>query len=117
MLDRAELSRLLDVPSREGVWTRVHAGKLERDRLLLALFAYGGLRRSELLGLDWDDVDLDRRLLRVRNAKGGRQRVVPIHPGLVPLFVDYAATRAPSARSGAVRRRPRPAPLADDPGR
>ena len=96
VLDRAELSRLLEVPGREGVWERVHAGKLERDRLLLALFAYAGLRRSELLGLDCDDVDLDRRLIRVRNAKGGRQRVVPIHPGLVPLFVAYAATRSPT---------------------
>jgi len=95
VLDRKELSRLLDMPGREGVWTRVHAGKRERDRLLLALFAYGGLRRSELLGLDWDDVDFDRRLIRVRNAKGGRQRVVPIHPGLVPLFLAYLSTRTP----------------------
>jgi site-specific recombinase XerD len=93
VLDRAELSRLLDMPGKEGVWVRMHAGKPERDRLLLALFAYGGLRRSELLGLDCDDVDLDRRLIRVRNAKGGRQRVVPIHPGLVPLFLAYAAAR------------------------
>jgi site-specific recombinase XerD len=95
VLDRKELSRLLSVPAREGVWTRLHAGKLERDRLLLALFAYCGLRRSELLGLDWDDVDLERRLIRVRNAKGGRQRVVPIHPGLVPLFLAYLSTRTP----------------------
>jgi site-specific recombinase XerD len=93
VLDRSELSRLLDVPGREGVWTRVHAGKVERDRLLLALFAYGGLRRSELLGLDCDDVDLERRLIRVREAKGGHQRVVPIHPGLVGLFLAYAKTR------------------------
>jgi site-specific recombinase XerD len=93
VLDRSELSRLLDVPGRDGVWKRVHAGKAQRDRLLLALFSYGGLRRSELLGLDIDDIDLDRRLVRVRNAKGGRQRVVPIHPGLVPLFLAYAATR------------------------
>lgn len=47
----------------------------------------------ELLGLDCCDVDLDRRLIRVRNAKGGRQRGVPIHPGLVPLFIAYAAVR------------------------
>ena len=93
VLDRSELTRLLDAPAKAGVWTRLHAGKVERDRLLLALFAYGGLRRSELLGLDEDDVDLERRLLRVRRAKGGRQRVVPIHPGLVPLFVAYSATR------------------------
>jgi site-specific recombinase XerD len=93
VLDRRELSRLLDVPGQEGVWTRLHAGKAERDRLLLALFAYSGLRRSELLSVDCDDVDLDRRLIRVRNAKGGRERVVPIHPGLVPLFLAYAAVR------------------------
>ncbi|MGO8904438.1 MAG: tyrosine-type recombinase/integrase [Solirubrobacteraceae bacterium] len=95
VLDRRELSRLLHAPGREDVWSRVHAGKRERDHLLLALFAYGGLRRSELLGLDWDDVDLVRRLIRVRKAKGGRQRVVPIHPGLVPLFLAYMAVRAP----------------------
>ncbi|MFL5955238.1 MAG: tyrosine-type recombinase/integrase [Gaiellaceae bacterium] len=46
----------------------------ERDRLLLALFAYAGLRRSELLGLDWDDVDLERRLLRIRTAKRALRR-------------------------------------------
>lgn len=93
MLDRHELGRLLSVPDLDGVWQREHPGKRERDRLLLALFAYAGLRRSELLGLDWDDVDLRRRLLRVRVAKGGRQRVVPIHPALGPLFADYLSTR------------------------
>jgi site-specific recombinase XerD len=93
VLDRAELSRLLDVPGKVGVWARVHAGKRERDRLLLALFAYGGLRRSELLGLDCEDVDLNRRLIRVRKAKGSRERAVPIHPGLVALFLAYGAAR------------------------
>jgi integrase len=32
----------------------------------------------------------------VRKAKGGRQRVVPIHPGLVALMLAYAATRPSS---------------------
>ena len=89
VLDRSELERLLRAVDREGVWERQHAGKRERDRLLLALFAYAGLRRAELLGLDWDDVDLARRLIRVRRAKGGRMRAVPIHPALVPLFVEH----------------------------
>jgi integrase len=70
-------------------------GKAERDRPLLALMSYAGLRRSELLGLEWDDVDLSRRLLRVRRAKGGRQRTIPIHPALAPLFAEYYATRVP----------------------
>lgn len=95
VLTMAELERLLAAPAREDVWERSFAGKVERDRLLLALFAYGGLRRNELLGVDWDDVDLSRRLLRVRHAKGGRARVVPIHPALTPLFAAYYATRVP----------------------
>jgi site-specific recombinase XerD len=95
VLDGTELARLMAMPQGGRVWMREHPGKRERDRLMLALFAYSGLRRSELLGLDWDDVDLGRRLLRVRKAKGGRQRVVPIHPALVALFDDYLATRLP----------------------
>jgi len=94
VLDRRELARLLETVERDDVWERRFAGKRERDRLMLALFAYAGLRRSELLGLDWQDVDLERRLLRVRKAKGGRQRMVPIHPALEPLFVDYLQVRA-----------------------
>jgi len=89
VLDRRELDRLLSAVARDDVWQREHPGKRERDRLLLALFALAGLRRSELLGLDWEDVDLERRLLRVRRAKGGRARAVPIHPKLVPLFLAH----------------------------
>lgn len=89
VLDRRELGRLLAAVDQPDVWQRHFPGKRERDLLMLALFAYAGLRRSELLGLDWSDVDLERRLLKVRKAKGGRQRVVPIHPALEPLFVDY----------------------------
>jgi site-specific recombinase XerD len=92
VLDRRELARLLAATERDDVWKRKHDGKRERDRLLLALFAYAGLRRSELLGLDWQDVDLERRLLKIRRAKGGRQRTVPIHPALEPLFVTISAS-------------------------
>src|SRR5438034_2482687 len=90
-----ELERLLAQPRRDDLWERHFPGKPERDRLLLALIAYGGLRRSELLGLDWDDVDLSRRLLRIRKAKGGRQRTIPIHPALAPLFAEHYAIRVP----------------------
>ncbi len=95
VLTMGELERLLAATGRPELWERHFPGKPERDLLLLAVMAYAGLRRSELLGLDWDDLDLSRRLLRVRKAKGGRQRTIPIHPALAPLFVDYYATRVP----------------------
>jgi hypothetical protein len=46
VLDRHELKRPMHAPDL-AVWEREHHGKRERDRLLLALFAYAGLRRSE----------------------------------------------------------------------
>jgi integrase/recombinase XerC len=91
----AELERLLAQPGRDDLWERHFPGKPEGDRLLLGLMAYGGLRRGELVGLDWDDVDLSRRLLRSRKATGGQQRTFPIHPALAPLFAEYYAIRVP----------------------
>ena len=47
-----------------------------RDRLIVELLYASGIRVSELCGLDLDDVDLSRRLLRVL-GKGNKQRTTP----------------------------------------
>ena len=47
-----------------------------RDRLIVEMLYATGIRVSELCGLDVDDVDTTRRLLRVL-GKGNRQRTVP----------------------------------------
>lgn len=47
-----------------------------RDRLVVELLYAAGIRVSELTGLDVDDVDRQRRVLRVL-GKGNKQRVVP----------------------------------------
>jgi integrase/recombinase XerC len=47
-----------------------------RDRLIVELLYATGIRVSELCGLDTDDVDASRRLLRVL-GKGNKQRTVP----------------------------------------
>ena len=47
-----------------------------RDRLVLELLYASGIRVSELVGLDVDDVDRPRRVLRVL-GKGAKERTVP----------------------------------------
>ncbi|MCP4663145.1 MAG: tyrosine recombinase XerC [bacterium] len=69
-----EVERLVESPSREGLSS---GSALEhRDRALLEVLYATGLRVGELVGLDWRDVDLSARVLRVL-GKGGKERMVP----------------------------------------
>ena len=55
-----------------------------RAKLLILLQWRAGLRVSEALALEPGDLslDADRPTLRVRSGKGGKARVVPVHPEL-----------------------------------
>ena len=61
-----------------------------RDHLILTLLANLGLRRSEILTLRWEDVDMSGGQLRVR-GKGGKERLLPLLPAWEELFKDYKA--------------------------
>jgi integrase/recombinase XerD len=78
-----------------------------RDRALLELLYASGLRISEALGLDRDDVSLDGGWVRVI-GKGDRERVVPVGDVAVDALRDYLgnvrpewiASTTPTARGG-----------------
>lgn len=53
-----------------------------RDRLILELFVYTGIRRAELRMIRKGDVDCARCRLLVRRGKGGKQRIVYLPDGL-----------------------------------
>jgi len=49
-----------------------------RDRAILELLYSSGLRRSEAVRLDVGDLNRDRRTLHIRQAKGYKDRIVPV---------------------------------------
>ncbi|MEW6329771.1 MAG: tyrosine-type recombinase/integrase, partial [Candidatus Micrarchaeota archaeon] len=49
-----------------------------RDRCLIKLLAFGGMRREELRQLDVQDIDFDRNLVTIRVAKFGKKRTIPV---------------------------------------
>lgn len=69
--------------------------KSERHELyLIVLFALTtGMRRGELLGLRWPDVDLERRVAVLHNTKNGDRRSVPIVPEVAALLREHGKVR------------------------
>jgi len=79
-----------------------------RDRAILELFYASGLRLSELVGLDLDDVNLSGRMSRVL-GKGGKQRLVPFNTSTAQAIRAYlndreAIVRGQDGRGGQDRR-------------
>jgi len=83
----------------EQARTFIAASSGDRFAALFELDLNTGLRRGELLGLQWVDGDLDAGVLRIRRSrvlvddqvhevtpKGGKSRVVDIDPGTVALL-------------------------------
>jgi site-specific recombinase XerD len=95
-LTAAEFARLL---AAAGAPLRRRPGLAERDQLVLLTLVSTGLRRSELLALDWRDLDLesDRPSLLVRRGKGGKPRRQPLPPVLAEELRRLERVRRPAA--------------------
>lgn len=73
VLDATEAVRLMDhaaVAADDGSYVAI------RDRAIVEVLYATGVRVAELCAADVDDIDLDRRTIRVM-GKGGRERIVP----------------------------------------
>jgi integrase len=77
----------------------------ERIRLFLALGAFTGMRSSEILRLDWKDVNFERSFITIspEKAKTATRRLVPTQPNLMRWLAPYRK------HTGAVFKTPRDA--------
>jgi len=74
---------------KEDIDTIMHALKHTKVTYLKPLILIAietGLRQGELVKLMWSDVDLDSRLLKVRDTKNGEDRVVPLSNKSLSIF-------------------------------
>lgn len=92
-LGTSEMVRLLETPD-----TTHPLGR--RDRAILELFYASGLRLSELVGLDLEDVNLSSRMVRAF-GKGRKERIVPFNRSAADALKTYLRDRE-ALVSGAV---------------
>lgn len=100
-LKKEQLRQLEDILARDPPILDMRARRIWiRNRRIVIILLYTGLRRSEVAGLTWDDVYLDEAQLIVRSdtAKGGNERIVPLHRRVV---AELEST-PPEKRRGAV---------------
>ncbi len=69
------------------------AAQAFRDRAVLSVLVFTGLRRAELLDLRVSSVDLDRATLRVEEGKGGKSRVIPLNDQAIEAIEDWLELR------------------------
>ncbi|MBN2086714.1 tyrosine-type recombinase/integrase [Candidatus Peregrinibacteria bacterium] len=65
-----------------------------RNRAMLAVLVYTGLRLSEMLNLKLSEVDLENRTIHVNGGKGGKDRIVPISAKLLEYLNGYLKNRS-----------------------
>jgi len=98
-LSMDEMATLLEAPDASQPLGR-------RDRAILELFYASGLRLSELVGLDMEDVNLRSRVVRVM-GKGSKERLVPFNTAaqeaLRGWYPDRAALRAAAVKAQGTR--------------
>jgi integrase len=109
--DKRKLEVGRDIPSVEEVNT-ILANAAGRWRPFFVTAVFGGLRSSELRGLRWSDVELDKRVLHVRQradrwgtigmpkSEAG-QRKLPLSPSVVNALRDWKL-RCPKSEAGLV---------------
>jgi len=66
-----------------------------RDKLVLSLLYYTGIRKSELLNLNWTDINLSKSSVIIRRGKGGKDRLIPLHKEVTRLLDKYLDKRLP----------------------
>lgn len=83
-----ECERLLAAAERQPSITHAY-----RDRAVLGLLLFCGLRKAELLALGVASVDLSEGTVRVERGKGGKGRVLPMPLRLVSALGDWLDLR------------------------
>jgi len=66
-----------------------------RDRAILELFYATGIRRTELVNLNLEDLDRVRGVLMVRKGKGSKDRMVPVGAGALEWLECYLSRTRP----------------------
>lgn len=66
---------------------------------MVLLMLFGGLRKSEVLGLTLKDVDFGQRTVLITDGKGGHQRIAAVSESVLKALLQYMNEERPASSS------------------
>lgn len=96
LIHRPKREKLLpNVLSKEEVKLILNAHENQKHKTMLSLIYSCGLRRSELLNLMPNDIDSKRGIIIIRQAKGKKDRIVPLSEKILAMLREYYLKHKP----------------------
>jgi len=96
VIERARKERKLpDVLSKDEIFQMISNTNNIKHKSMLALMYSCGLRRSEVIDLEIKDIDSKRMLIKIRGAKGKKDRFVQLALSTLKLLRKYYALEKP----------------------
>ncbi|MEM5777757.1 MAG: tyrosine-type recombinase/integrase [Candidatus Aenigmatarchaeota archaeon] len=74
------------VLSKEEIKKMIYSKNNLKHRAIIMFLYYSGLRLNELINLKCNDIDIKRRVIYVKNAKGNKNRIVFLHNELIKIL-------------------------------
>lgn len=87
--------KLPKVIDNEFILNKLSDIKNIKHKALLSLTYSVGLRVSEVINLKIQDIDSDRMVIHIKNAKGRKDRIVPLSETILSLLRDYYRSYKP----------------------
>jgi integrase/recombinase XerC len=100
VLTKDDANTLMETPEGNTMLSR-------RDRAVLETLYSTGARVSELVGMNWEDLNVPEGLVRLR-GKGRKERIVPIGQVALDALGEYRTSLATSLTGGRTQRLDRP---------
>lgn len=95
-IHRPKRAKILpNVLSKQEVKLILNAHHNIKHKVMLSMIYSCGLRRGELLNLKFADIDSNRNIVILRQAKGNKDRIVPLSPKILNMLREYYVAYKP----------------------
>ena len=62
---------------------------------VMSIALFTGMRRGEILSLQWDDIDFDRGFISIKNPKGGQNATIPLSDAALQILKRLSQSKGP----------------------